>query len=164
MTKTCSRCHEGKPLECFHKNRGERDGHHCWCKQCRRNHYLSPHGKMLQRRARRRYRETDRGKAMKRKSHPMHSNNWKKKNPEKVRAHKYVHDAIERGRLQRPDVCEDCGKTGGIQAHHPDYNKPKEIRWLCHACHRSAHYEAMVDAALVMVRDERRRHGLEEER
>jgi hypothetical protein len=62
---------------------------------------------------------------------------------ERVRA--IVTKAIARGRLiQKP--CETCGdnskqKDGrsAIQAHHDDYNKPLEVRWLCDPCHREWH-------------------------
>jgi hypothetical protein len=30
--------------------------------------------------------------------------------------------------------CEDCGEKE-VQAHHDDYNKPMDIRWLCVVCH-----------------------------
>src|SRR3990167_8280290 len=37
-----------------------------------------------------------------------------------------------------PEPCRDCGKMGKHR-HHPDYNKPFEIVWLCSACHRREH-------------------------
>lgn len=53
--------------------------------------------------------------------------------------------AIARGRLvHRP--CEVCGLEGKfadgrnmIQAHHDDYNKPLQVRWLCQAHHFEWH-------------------------
>ena len=57
----------------------------------------------------------------------------------KVKANKLVAAAINRGDLQRPDACESCGRqTDRIEAHHDDYMKPLEIRWLCRRCHRQA--------------------------
>ncbi|MCI0543709.1 MAG: hypothetical protein L0Z49_04575, partial [Actinobacteria bacterium] len=38
-TKTCSRCHQQKPLDGFHKNRARKDGVNPWCKDCVRDHY-----------------------------------------------------------------------------------------------------------------------------
>jgi len=53
--------------------------------------------------------------------------------------------AIKRGILI-PQPCEKCGKTGvmadgrnAIQAHHDDYNKPLDVRWLCQEHHHEWH-------------------------
>ena len=44
--------------------------------------------------------------------------------------------AIARGELVRPKACEVCNfKNRRIEAHHPDYEKPLEVNWLCTACH-----------------------------
>ena len=57
--------------------------------------------------------------------------------------------AVKAGRMMRPERCEDCGgqpppfKDGrsAIQAHHDDYTKPLEVRWLCQPCHHKWHKE-----------------------
>jgi hypothetical protein len=56
-------------------------------------------------------------------------------NPEKVRAHRIVRDAIRRGVLTRPEDCESCYRTKKIDAHHDDYAKPLAVQWLCRKCH-----------------------------
>jgi len=45
---------------------------------------------------------------------------------------------LQRGKLKRKP-CEKCSTTESIHAHHDDYNKPLEIRWLCAKCHREWH-------------------------
>lgn len=62
------------------------------------------------------------------------------KYPERIRARRMVRQAIKKGTLVRPLVCEDCGGTSKhvIQAHHEDYDKPLDVRWLCTTCHRIA--------------------------
>jgi len=57
-----------------------------------------------------------------------------------------VNVAIKIGLLKRPPACQECGKARPhkdgrepIQAHHDDYNKPLEIRWLCAGCHSKWH-------------------------
>ena len=47
----------------------------------------------------------------------------------KHRAQNAVHNALKRGMLVK-DVCEVCGDLN-VHAHHDDYNKPLEVRWLC---------------------------------
>lgn len=59
-------------------------------------------------------------------------------------ASRLVGEAIARGILH-PQPCEVCGKTDpklgrrSIHAHHDDYDKPLEVRWLCSQHHREWH-------------------------
>lgn len=63
----------------------------------------------------------------------------------KVEARNKVNRAIMRGELTVAP-CEVCGLTGyledgrrAVQAHHDDYDKPLEVRWLCIRHHGEAH-------------------------
>ena len=49
-------------------------------------------------------------------------------------AHQVVFRAVCRGVLKR-GLCEVCGSPK-VQAHHDDYSKPLEVRWLCVRHHR----------------------------
>jgi hypothetical protein len=60
-------------------------------------------------------------------------------NRHKDLARSAVFAALGSGALSRPLSCEACGETTEIEAHHPDYSKPLEVKWLCVACHRAAH-------------------------
>ena len=57
---------------------------------------------------------------------------------EAKRAHKKVARAIKGGRLI-PGPCEVCGTRRNIHAHHDDYTKPLEVRWLCSSHHQIWH-------------------------
>ena len=57
----------------------------------------------------------------------------------KFRAYGAVHRAVKSGRLIRPDRCPRCGRGGNVQAHHNDYSKPLDVKWLCPTCHRVTH-------------------------
>lgn len=51
-----------------------------------------------------------------------------------------VRRAIEAGRLVR-QPCEICGASPA-QAHHDDYSRPLDVRWLCRAHHAEHHAKA----------------------
>lgn len=48
-----------------------------------------------------------------------------------------THTAIRRGILER-EACEVCGACE-VEAHHDDYTKPLEVRWLCKQHHEQHH-------------------------
>lgn len=64
--------------------------------------------------------------------------NWRKRNPKKVWAHVATKSAIRRG-LLIPAPCEVCGEAK-TEAHHPDYDRPLLVQWLCRKHHRAVHY------------------------
>lgn len=55
----------------------------------------------------------------------------------KARARQIARYAIARGRLAK-QPCEFCG-SDAVQAHHDDYSKPLEVRWLCPRHHAAVH-------------------------
>lgn len=46
--------------------------------------------------------------------------------------------AIQQGLLVKKP-CEVCGTTEKVEAHHDDYTKPLEVRWLCKTHHQEHH-------------------------
>lgn len=85
------------------------------------------------------------GRVAKRKSsHKLWGQFGKQNNDRSVNS--LLAKAIHCGVLKRPDVCEKCGNSGRmkdgrslIHAHHDDYNKPFDVRWLCCKCHLDWH-------------------------
>jgi hypothetical protein len=65
---------------------------------------------------------------------------WQKRNREKTRAHDRVRYALKTGKLVK-GPCERANEhcRGKIHAHHDDYTKPLEVRWLCGHHHRAEH-------------------------
>lgn len=55
-----------------------------------------------------------------------------------AKARRLVQQAILSGDITK-SACEVCGSKVRIEAHHDDYNKPLEIRWLCASCHKKWH-------------------------
>ena len=57
--------------------------------------------------------------------------------PERQAARQITHYAVSVGKLKK-QPCEVCGDVN-VQAHHEDYTKPMEVRWLCRRHHNDAH-------------------------
>ena len=70
---------------------------------------------------------------------------WAERNPEKIRARNRVNNAIRDGKIVRL-ACEVCGVETS-QAHHDDYSRPLDVRWLCSAHHGERHRQYKEDAA-----------------
>lgn len=49
----------------------------------------------------------------------------------------YLHHHLQRGKIKK-QPCEICGSSIA-EAHHDDYNKPLEVRWLCKKHHAEWH-------------------------
>jgi len=62
---------------------------------------------------------------------------YQEQNPEKRQAHKAVEYALKVGSLTR-SPCEVCGGERS-EAHHDDYGKALEVRWLCRTHHIARH-------------------------
>lgn len=77
--------------------------------------------------------------AHQRKFRPRHS----QLSPEarkRANARSYAHVYLKRGKLQR-QPCAVCGEMEA-QMHHPDYDKPLEVIWMCVDCHMDHHIAA----------------------
>ncbi len=147
-TKKCFKCGSELPRTEFYKHPMMSDGLLSKCKTCTKRdvrenrlanieHYkefdkkraMLPH-RVAERKA---YQATDRGKEAARKG----SRNYVIRNPVKKSATTAVNNAIRDGRLVK-HPCEVCGNPKA-QAHHDDYGKPLEVRWLCTAHHAAWH-------------------------
>jgi hypothetical protein len=62
-------------------------------------------------------------------------------NAEKVRANGLINMRIRRGQMVRPGACQHCGAKGKTDAHHPDYQRPAEVVFLCRSCHMKCHFD-----------------------
>ena len=84
------------------------------------------------------YMQTEAGKA----AHNTAAREWARRNAAKRAAHVAVGNAIRDGKLVK-GLCELAGDdcSGEVQAHHDDYSKPLEVRWLCVGHHGVEHHE-----------------------
>lgn len=133
--KKCIRCREPRPLEEFYRHPNMFDGHLNKCKACCRKDALQNRRKRLEY-----YRLYDRQRfATLRRRASAHAS-LKKHHacyPEKRAARTAVGNAIRAGRLVRKP-CEVCGIMQS-EAHHEDYSKPLDVRWLCRVHHLMHH-------------------------
>jgi ribosomal protein S27AE len=126
------------------------DGHLNKCKSCvkldvtenrssKRDYYLA-YDKVRaksQKRilAREMYIKTDHGKKAVRRCHE----NYARRFPLKIAASNLFWSAFKRGDILKPNSCSNCNRVIRLEAHHDDYAKPLEIRWLCKKCHTEWH-------------------------
>ena len=61
---------------------------------------------------------------------------WRARNREKLRAEWALRKAVRRGTIKR-QPCEVCGKKA--HAHHEDYTRRFDVRWLCPLHHARQH-------------------------
>lgn len=143
-TKTCSRCRATRPLTDFsYKTPGGRRASHC--KACRaaatRNYYRRDPEAVLARDRERRLDPEYRARWRERKKQ------WRKGlDEQRRRAITAVTNAKFRGKLI-PQPCEVCGTVERIEAHHDDYSKPLDVRWLCRKHHMEHHGKTPRSAA-----------------
>lgn len=56
----------------------------------------------------------------------------------KPQAKEKARQAYNNGIIQKPLYCENCQENKPLDKHHPNYNRPLEVVWLCRKCHRLA--------------------------
>ena len=133
--KECFKCGVAKPLGEFYRHPRMADGHFGKCKVC-----AAADARANWAAKREYYCEFDRLRLQldpkRREQHALAGAEHRRKYPEKVKARKVAWFAIRDGRLKR-EACEVCGEEA--EAHHEDYSKPLEVRWLCMQHHRATH-------------------------
>lgn len=79
---------------------------------------------------------------LKRGNRTLQYKRWKNKEENKIKrkAHVLVYEAVKAGTLLKKE-CEVCFSSVSL-AHHDDYNKPLEVRWLC-PLHHYQHHQSM---------------------
>lgn len=141
MKSVCTKCGDEKEQEEFPIDKRKKNGLSSWCRKC---HYFNWRiiykGKKLAD-----YRERDRERAKNRRvNNPGYKTKeytkYRQKFPEKVKAQQLLNQAIRQGKIKR-SPCEVCGEKRKyrVHAHHDDYKKPLEVRFLCSIHHKQSH-------------------------
>lgn len=133
--KRCFKCGKEKQLSEFYRHSMMADGHLNKCKTCTKSDVRRHRSENESVRAydRQRYAEN----SQRRKSVQKIAADWRVKNPDRYRAQNKVNNAIRDGKLKKQS-CEVCGDKN-VHAHHDDYSKPLEVRWLCPLHHHREH-------------------------
>ncbi len=170
-TKRCFRCKAVKPLDGFYLIRRHSTERQTYCKPCKaeqahiywqknrerlcekqRIHWqenrerLNEKTHIYRQENRELVRKRAREFAARRRKNPVrmallrkYEMEWQKGHPQQVRANDAVQRALKKGVLVR-ERCEKCGASPA-QAHHDDYSKPLDVRWLCPLDHCQYHRE-----------------------
>jgi hypothetical protein len=130
--KTCFKCSLMRPIEEFYKHPRMADGRLNKCKTCTKSDVKKRYERLDGCASYERKRAVD----PKRKEQALKYQRARRaKHPEKTKANRAVYNALQGGRLTR-GPCEVCGTTVRVQAHHDDYSKALDVRWLCFTHHR----------------------------
>lgn len=99
---------------------------------------MTPERRKQKREADNRYIKTEKGKRAVRRN----ILNYKKRHKEKNAARCKLQYHVRVGNVIKPDVCSvnDDNCDGAIHAHHDDYSKPLDVRWLCKNHHNEVHH------------------------
>ena len=129
--KKCFKCGVEKELDAFYKHPHMKDGRVGKCKECNkrdvRENRASKAGY---------YREYDKRRGNR--LPPGYDKEYRARFPVKYKARTMVGNAIRDRKLFR-EPCEVCGSTDAVHAHHDDYAKPLNVRWLCASHHSQWH-------------------------
>ncbi len=159
QTKMCKKCGDLEPIDQFYRDCNRADGRMSQCKACRRLYETQGNGRLASARYRssskgketkRRYRSTGRSRsaalvAQKKyratesgaRSARLAAKRARDAHPDKYVARYKLSNAVTSGRIAR-QPCEVCGAEK-VEAHHDDYSKPLDVRWLCKKHHVEAH-------------------------
>jgi hypothetical protein len=63
---------------------------------------------------------------------------WDAAHPKERWAQNALRSALKKGLIQR-GPCAVCGSSENVDRHHPDYDRPMVVIWLCRRCHQRHH-------------------------
>lgn len=132
--KTCFKCSSTKSLDEFYRHPRMADGHLNKCKECAKRDVGEHRLLNIER-----VRQYDRERATL--PHRLalsirQTRRYRNEHPNRAKANAAVARALRSGLLRR-QPCWVCG--GRAVAHHPDYDAPLDVVWLCQVHHTEAH-------------------------
>jgi len=136
--KKCRKCNIDKVITDYYTHRQMPDGHLNICIECTKSR-VSLYGKT----ERGRINDSNRNKKEKRKKWLVdyQKNYLRKKYIKKYKARSMYWSYIKNKHIQKQscEICNTDPSVSKIEAHHDDYDKPLDVRWLCIRCHKEWH-------------------------
>lgn len=118
-------------MDMFYKHPQMPDGRVNKCKECNKKDVRDNRNKNIDY-----YRSYDRERGSRQDKEYLKI--YRKGNPIKNRCRMLVNYALKVGQLIK-QPCEVCRSKSSVHAHHDDYSKPLDIRWMCCICHNAWH-------------------------
>jgi len=149
MEKHCRWCDQTKLISDFYKHPAMHDGHLNKCKECQKQNtsaararnpeyykqYDKDRANLPHRVESRRNYATSEGGI---KSQNKAKKEWEIRNKSKKAANVLLGLAVARGDVIK-HPCFVCGSTYRIHGHHPNYDFPLDVIWLCPKHHKETH-------------------------
>lgn len=133
--KICFKCNTNKPLTEFYVHKRMKDGYFNKCKTCTKKDVLLHREENIEK-----IREYDRkrSKLTHRIARASEYNNWyRKEYPKRAKCVAALNRAVRGGKIFKIP-CWVCGERK-VEAHHPDYDAPLAVVWLCAVHHKEIH-------------------------
>ena len=138
VRKICFKCNQEKPLSEFYRHPRMADGHLNKCKDCTKHDVARHREDNID--AIREY-DRQRGRTAERIAlNTARTARYRKDHPDRYAAHRQAGRAAAIGRIAKATTCEVCGNGGRLEKHHPNYDEPLLVVFLCPACHRGVHH------------------------
>lgn len=133
--KRCFKCGVEQPFTSFYKHPKMADGHLGKCKECTKKDTTANRLAKIEH-----YRQYDKMRAAQ--PHRMKlrdrvAKEYAQQYPNRRRANNAVSNALKAKKIERWP-CQVCGDPKSV-AHHPDYDNPLGVVWLCQVHHKAAH-------------------------
>lgn len=133
--KTCFKCGECKPLSEFYRHKAMADGHLNKCKDCAKRDVTAHRDANIDR-----IRSYDRERAKlqhRASANVANVSAYRAKHRKRAACNSAVSRAVKAGKLSKLP-CWICGDEN-VEGHHPDYDAPLDVVWLCPVHHKEIH-------------------------
>lgn len=133
--RICKKCGEEKSLSEYYKHPKGKDGHDTKCKECARKLVTAAREKNIE--AARAYDRARSKLPHRQEMNRQNTKRYRQKNEKRYRCNAAVNNALRDGRLKKLP-CWVCGSEH-VEGHHPDYDAPLSVVWLCAVHHKEIH-------------------------
>jgi hypothetical protein len=131
--KICFKCNVAQPFSEFYRHAAMADGYLGKCKTCTKLDTAEARLKRIDH-----YREYDRQRASMPHRKTLRNRvqaEWRAEHPDRRHAQVLLGNAVRKGDVI-PQPCFVCGRKA--EAHHPNYDAPLDVVWLCPPHHKQA--------------------------